>query len=1375
MATASIDFRTHNACQKDLIDLDKSHETFADQIDKASRILGINVDVGYPLQNVPHGVRSAEPISFTGREEWVLRWLLSKLQTPDESRSSPKCEPRAWVLLGSLLPLIPLSKVARLLSAHSFMQILNESFRLTVSAASARADAVAISNSLNQSAEACSSTNTSETSATMRTSSMSPPNGVPRKRKRSGTLIAVHSSREAVSRKVTGEDAILLSIVRAVQIIDELCHSGEADDFSCQYMKATLRTSPDLAAQVLGNALRATGALLDQPFKQVSEDESLNRLAGIMAIVSIWHARSIGADDVAGHQSNVMFSAHCLVPVATVLCRWRSMPKLSPAVEELICSLEQLIAQHVLIPARSKTSVSSRVTIANRGGGLNLKEPPSIHQLADCLDPLRREVLSLSSKTSLSTGESWRLSAIYQAIPILFELAIRCIPDDKNQGRVVEKPFLEAFFTALAQSVAIPMSASAPLELPYDTRNILEHMLKIALERNVIFSQSFLTKILDFSGLIQRKQGTVHWAMISSILKLDSSVLFLAKDESKQGAVFLETLLERITASAYVENGSLSEHYEIIKREIIPLLLRESALSRNLDSFINDWKMELSRFEKSRCEPWQGRPPFAYNTSSIWEDSDLLSHCRRLLQTSLTMTQMVHLLASLLSDLEIESTKTANTDHLGTTRASLALLNITIDSIEQEEAVEALRGSIFPVYNTVLEIIATHSETLSVQQWRLWKILTQIHGHLVRMGLQTDQYVGRTDPTDLKFQRLQLAIARAQAIITQLPLGATMDENYPAKAQTAGEAFEFLCSLMHSLPAQGNTMNDRVKRALQASMGAIHEAVLLNLSGARDSIKTLCSERSLTFRSALALLRFPSIIAHLFPRERENFMLDIYRIAHWQDSLHHNQRLPISGVSFRNIWEAFLDTDSLWQESSIRDDLPESLDRDELRLLLDLYYSLILPDLNSLLKNQEQTPPFESNAELRVLLQGVAGISTFPGEGPHIDTVIGTLRRMLLDANIFLDDGSRRPRPQRKSSDNLSSLVMAYDVVAFHKDTTDLSFYISSGSLLLQQDLTTAEEHMILIAFKRFSRTLDTTGKATTLATLVGNTTEVVAGPSQLLLLNTFLRCLGDTEMRSPQLRTILPLTFSKICRALPKARNFFELSLIANCLSFAVLEKSWPMTQWDIDCMLDSLLVAASTSGPQLEAHTSGSTFLSLCDLLGAILAVRRTKLGGRFHLVTALLQSLLRCLFVADSVRRTKPPSCSAPPWLASSSSTLVATHATAYSRLLCSLCDPTVSSVADPHRRSNQELNDETKKARMAAGRYLPYILMEYTRCQLDGRLPPDSKDALTPGLYAVLDVVTPDALRALNASMDASSRAIFRRLYEDYRHFGKWQQD
>ena len=209
-----------------------------------------------------------------------------------------------------------------------------------------------------------------------------------------------------------------------------------------------------------------------------------------------------------------------------------------------------------------------------------------------------------------------------------------------------------------------------------------------------------------------------------------------------------------------------------------------------------------------------------------------------------------------------------------------------------------------------------------------------------------------------------------------------------------------------------------------------------------------------------------------------------------------------------------------------------------------------------------------------------------------------------------------------------------------------------------------------------------------------------------------------------------------------------------------------WTISQWHIDSLLAAIAIVSTGLFGTTEEQSTGVAFMGLCRIFGMILVRHRVKLGGRYHLVVSALQGLLRCLFVPyPTTRATSTASEHA--------SALGEAHAAVYARLLTTICDPTVSAVTRSGKASRRGLTDETQKARSIAGQHLQYVVMEYCNCQLMGRLQPEMKAALGPGLHAIFEVMSDEVMRTINEAMDSSSRSIFKALYEEYERVGKWQ--
>ncbi|KAL2823073.1 Urb2/Npa2 family-domain-containing protein [Aspergillus granulosus] len=280
-----------------------------------------------------------------------------------------------------------------------------------------------------------------------------------------------------------------------------------------------------------------------------------------------------------------------------------------------------------------------------------------------------------------------------------------------------------------------------------------------------------------------------------------------------------------------------------------------------------------------------------------------------------------------------------------------------------------------------------------------------------------------------------------------------------------------------------------------------------------------------------------------------------------------------------------------------------------------------------------------------------------------------------------------------------------------------------------------------------------------------------------LLIAGLAISAAPSTEDRESDQAKELSLVCTAIIEAVSQSKSHEEFVLATECLD--VLLRSHPrcISQWNVDSLLSCIAVCASRSGPRISSEFSGMIYTRLCRLLGLLLGLHRQKIGGRFHLVLLPMQRLLHCLFArvkksSTRLARSDTGNTQQPPWLAQ----LDATHATHYTRLLTSLCDPTVSAVSRPtlHATSHEGLTDQTKKAKRIAGQYLQYLIIDYAQSTLRNTLSPDVKAALLPGLYSALDAMSRETMRALNAGLDISGRAVFKVLYDDYMRFGRWNK-
>jgi nucleolar pre-ribosomal-associated protein 2 len=239
------------------------------------------------------------------------------------------------------------------------------------------------------------------------------------------------------------------------------------------------------------------------------------------------------------------------------------------------------------------------------------------------------------------------------------------------------------------------------------------------------------------------------------------------------------------------------------------------------------------------------------------------------------------------------------------------------------------------------------------------------------------------------------------------------------------------------------------------------------------------------------------------------------------------------------------------------------------------------------------------------------------------------------------------------------------------------------------------------------------------------------------------------------------------LCRRLRTAETQAEFLLITEILETILDDKSSTMTQWNVELTLSTASVLASEVRTHKVMSITPKAYPRLCRLVQVIVRRHRLRLEGHFHLLVSVLQSLLRALICY-------PYQAMDGAWEGglikdSSSFTHWAKHAKAFARLVTMVCEPTPGSVA---RSQQSSLDSATDAAKRYAGQYMYLVLMLYIKLQLEQNVPHDVREALEPGVFAVLDITSPEGRRIMNDALDASGRAIMKDLYKQYLKFGKW---
>ncbi|KAF2214842.1 hypothetical protein CERZMDRAFT_95226 [Cercospora zeae-maydis SCOH1-5] len=201
---------------------------------------------------------------------------------------------------------------------------------------------------------------------------------------------------------------------------------------------------------------------------------------------------------------------------------------------------------------------------------------------------------------------------------------------------------------------------------------------------------------------------------------------------------------------------------------------------------------------------------------------------------------------------------------------------------------------------------------------------------------------------------------------------------------------------------------------------------------------------------------------------------------------------------------------------------------------------------------------------------------------------------------------------------------------------------------------------------------------------------------------------------------------------------------------NMAVLLKArgFVLNQYSLEQTLQSLH-SLLTSSSHIEAF-----FPKVCKILNVLINQYRTKLQGRFHLVTMIFQALLSKLLEDAS----------------SASVRLRDYHARLVAKLLELFCKPIwVRSTAT-------SLVDASREAQKYAGQFVQHILHHYCATVLSSTPTEEVRLAIRPGIFAVIEAMEAydeTSVRSLSAAMNGNERAILRMVVQDWRQFGKWE--
>ncbi|KAJ5020399.1 Urb2/Npa2 family-domain-containing protein [Bipolaris maydis] len=1320
------------------------------------------------------------------RAEWVLRWILDKLKDDLEIGRTARGNANAWQLLEWMIQILPVSRSASHLRDASFPSILEralvENFdkEPTVQPAGASDDV-----HMNDD---------SESSATIREDSK------PSKKRKRGTV-------QSPPLKMTTLDPAKLShlfhIIRSVVAsITRLAAGNKGDDITqAELMKMVLRTDSAQASRILRFWLTSIYKILSTLSKNAHLDHYWTEFVDLSLPYGIWDLRTVDAKDETGASAEE-FSTECLVPTLDLLVYLQGLRDggvlniPSYAVSRAIAALDKSLTRHLFAPSRAaffgETSSGSTSSEAPK--------PRDAQVLASNLEPLRAKLLQAAQIEDGGDVLPKRLASLFDAVPYLLDLVIRISPSRTPKSRAMEKPWLQAVFSTLAECAGCSLTTPPEFITRQTAVTALSAALRVLQVHEVTLGPDLVKTIFWYHCGVKYPEGRekeVHWSLIASLIELDSSVFVIGSKSGSKGTQedhteLVEFIFEQISAVELSGQGFIDEKQsqknetrpEIIKNTqltrkamlemvIIPLM-SAFVRSRNLLGFIRRWDDQLIKsYRHGKRKALKDRQDI------IWQDRALYTALAGVFEQSLTQSQITILLqehemrlVKLKEAMEAASKEDVKVKKLAAYKnaaSSAVLIPAFLQSIRSDNIVEALKdkGRSMDSSSRAAAMLFCFNacdrlQTVPGSEDAIRNVMQKILENLspTQLGDEDDK------------RMVEVLCTYFVNLLEPLEANACRDAIY---------------SILSRLPQLGKVSSDLICKSLSesiaesgsASTQSAYSAALLQALGqdADDDIYTAVAEGILHINPlALAREQRKSIL----DRTTELLTSGKSNPVELLSVITHLQQVPNASAQVST-------------EATVLFDIAEQLHQQhvETETVLQLLRELVQKTLVQILPNQTQSKNKEFVIEFTGRLLSItkatdqcslARLSILQATSSaqkqntllHIERYVDLLKKLLSSPDIDVLQGSLdafnelsiSALREAKLFDRIQTWLRTWI-----KDAVDLDEYQAPDAVIrsdvveyvarvynlvtkfeLYPDMTwLVRLTLTLVQWSPVSvqNTVHTTLKEAVAPLAVYEKLDLIAvltadqklpnSASAYRILNDIVSTIDDRLESNAELKQKQLALLPKLCALLAECPDYESFNSLLSCVDTILNDRPSLVSQYSIECTFGVLVKLTSRSSPALPSRHAPSIFSRLCHTSRLILLVHRGRLGGRFHLFLPLLQGLLFCLFIPNASRSGALPS-----WLRTTVATepvrLTAANASQFTRLLSTLCNPPQSSITKAHQhhqsRKSKDLNDPIKAAREKASNFLYPLLASFCRFQLNGRLDHNMREKLMPGIWEVV---------------------------------------
>ncbi|THC96541.1 hypothetical protein EYZ11_003985 [Aspergillus tanneri] len=1399
--------------QEALLRLEKGSGSPTAQLNEAAQIIGLDLALcaSHPqINRNPYIQTRAVP-----KEEWVLRWLLKKLKAGINYR----IEPASFLLLRQLIDLIPAKALAITLKDQKFLGILSHAIT--------DLEEEVFTGLENGTTELLYSDSESSTTLSDSPHDVGKYDKKGTKRKRPGD-----SEQDAmdIDDQPRNPSSCFLTFIRALDCLYSLAMLASRtlgiEEAASAHLRHALKGEPETIALMLGKSLRIAAVATTQ-FSRARKTTDLQHLLYVLpAVLELWELRSYRRSDSDSGSDNEFFAKLCFQSALRLHLCVRSVRLDTDERAEVLQGVERLIALHVVLPARA--------AFFDRGGsGIDYSATETdwspVKPVSDTFKPILCGTEFPPAATGKNTHEAPWLETLFVAVAEIAYWVVKAENADIYLPEFVG--VLERLFRA---DIFLPNSG-----LPDSTKLLKALLEKIFLQWRSGVSRTHISYDVIKSGIvIPLLRGFVTARDLRTFMKLwheqlirveearlqDSTLsLFTVWEDDDVCNVYSELMRSPLThayAAVQMHTAASEVRGKDSKVSATPgayaqvLILEAGLRSRPLTSTIPHEDLEpildvlTSTLSSKQSLHWRWR---------LWRLA------RNLLENNGPSTRDGRVAADVgLMDSAAKSIQRHSTDEMQKPCATLECFEAYRFSLASVKA--SASSSNVDKFNSLMKNIAGFLRVSSKQdilQWMdspwdgraetlsspitlalayslaligspdAWSLIESdtrrsLFQHMLSMA--TSQYrpsssVLETAPAGARFLQAWASVVcheyllNTPIIVTdliQVLTGAAKEDTsnrmlyieslqrIPAPLIIRGQR-AILLELMQEIILQKNStpdvtvgvlslmakLADMPKSAATITsdwepMWTVAKAVSLN--GNDVDLQIMKAFRNL-HRAVVAKLLVQS------DEDRRKTFKKMYRKVLAKAS-------KLRSVD-RDSMDCFFLRISLSQLWIHRRSFPAVFNETELITCRQKVFELVVAEVKAA-RDQCKKQKLEETITLIKILDALEDFEDLATNHAEVEKFLVKIESYV-EKSLDSDSSLRRLIRRRILAGRGSDKSVTVPIIQYAEALPLQQLYSEEQRLFIRstsarfRELTMDERIQVIRDVRELG--------------FLGDSAQ-----QHLLISGLAVASLTPIEDKDSDSAKELSLLCTVVTDSVSRSKSIEQFTFGMECLDLILRNHTRCVTQWNVDSLLACVAVCASKAGPRINPEYSGTVYIRLCRIMGILLGIHRQKLGGRFHLILPAMQRLLNCLF-ARTRKRTRSMlsekrSTEQPFWLAP----LQAAHAVHFTRLLTSLCDPTVSAVSRPAQggTATEGLTDQTKKAKRLAGQYLQYLIMEYAQSSLRGTLAPEVKAAIMPGLYSALDVMSRDTMRALNAGLDGSGRAVFKGLYDDYLKFGKWNQ-